>query len=117
MKLYETIYWDYGYDEWRFAVGDSGTVSYHSYPVTYSDSFEKVMDKDVWDHILWEIDFDHEKKCGVAIRIVARLSPLPPLSQRPQSITGLPWKTMQARCRMRKDWHTLPVWGESNVQQ
>lgn len=113
MKLYDTIYWDYGYDEWRVSTGVHNTQSYRSYPVSYSDPLEKYLDKDVWDHVLWEIELDLDQKVGKVIRIVSQVSALPPLSERPQHPSGMPWKTMHRRIRMRNDWQNLPVWDAS----
>jgi hypothetical protein len=117
MKVYDVIFWDYGYDEWRIAIGTHGTPSYHSYPVSWNEEFEKYLDKDAWDHILWEVELDKDAGTAKVCRLMLQIPALPPLGQRPQTYDGRPWKTMQSRVRMRSDWNTLPEWGKDPVMQ
>jgi len=111
MKVYDTIFWNYASDAWCVSIGKHGTGSFQIFPVQYSEPLEKFLDKDSWEHILWEVDLDFDTGKGKVIRIIKQLpSPLPPISKRPQHESGLPWKTLHSRSRTRSDWDKLPVW-------
>lgn len=113
MKVYDVIFWDYANDEWRVSIGKHGTDSYHSFPVQYSEPLDKFLDKDSWEHILWEVDIDYTTNTGKVVRIIKQLpEPLPPISIRSEHQSGKPWKSMSRRNRDREDWDQLPIWGQ-----